>query len=128
MEIAIRSTNPTAALREATREIVRSGQASLAADVAKRAIARSFASDDREQAFRRAVFGETTSYLVSRDLPGHVGTDGRNHTVAEGLAFKERLRERVEASVGQVAASGRGQEAWVTFVSNAVQRLAGSTA
>jgi hypothetical protein len=127
LEIALASGSPAAAVRDTAREIARTGQSSIAADIAKRAVVRSFGADDRRQAFVAAVFGEATSYLVSRDLPDHIGDAGRNRTVGEGVAFKEGLRARAERAVRELPApaAARQGDAWPRFVGEAVRALAG---
>ena len=103
LEIAVESANPGTALTSAAREIARTRQSSLAAELAKRAIVQSFAAIDRaQQAFAESMFVETTDYLVARDLPEYVGESGRNQTVGEAIEFKNRVRE----TVAEVVRSG----------------------
>jgi hypothetical protein len=72
------------------------------------------------------LFSEASNYLVSRDLPGFVGSNGRAQTVGQAVELKAAVRSRVEAVVEEVPRppTGAGQE-WSAYVSAVVQRLAG---
>jgi hypothetical protein len=130
LDIALASNSSSAALRQATFEIVRSRQASIAADIAKRAVVRSFAEPgDRAAAFAAALFGEASNYLVSRDLSGFIGADARNRTVGEAAAFRDAVRSRVEAVVRStpLPADASRTNRWGAFVDAVVGRLRGAT-
>ncbi len=130
LAIAMGSDSPAAALRQATLEIVRSRQASIAADIAKRAIVRSFDEPgEQAAAFAAALFGEASNYLVSRDLPGHIGPDTRNRTVGEAAAFGDAVRSRVEQVVRSIPLPQEAArpETWRGYVAAAAGRLRGAS-
>ena len=119
------------ALSSVTREISRSHQSSVAADVAKRALVQGFSlSDDPRHGFAQALFSEVTNYLVSRDLSGHVGETFRNQRVSEAMEFKQRIRgqvrEQVARLINEQGLPSRGdRQAWERFVDSAVTMLSG---
>lgn len=126
LDLAAESSSATEALSLVTREIIRSRSSSLATDIAKRAIVQSFLAADRIRGFTESLFGEATSYLVSRDLAGYVGSMGRNKTVADAIVFKEAVRAQVVQVVreGVPPSVGGGEEAWRQFVTLTIERLA----
>jgi hypothetical protein len=83
--------------RKSSFIIVEAKQASLAADIARRAAMQSVGASNPFKAYSEHLFSEATSYLVARDLPGHVGT-GRAKNVAESLDFAGQVA-RYAASV-----------------------------
>jgi hypothetical protein len=93
--IALNAPSREEALFSAGREVALSGQASLAADLAQRAVVLSFRpGEDRASAFVQSLFSEARSYLVSRDLSGYVGMSERLHTVSDAIAFKNEIRQQ----------------------------------
>lgn len=123
--IAVTASSRDEAIRQATMAIAFSGQASLAADIAQRAVVQCFrAPEDRAGAFTRALFAEAGNYLVSRDLPGYVGPEGRAHTVSEAIHFKSEIKSQIAARVAEVPrpaeVAGRG---WQDYVSRVVDLL-----
>jgi hypothetical protein len=127
--IASSSSSPQEASREALRAVARSRQASLAADIARRAVAQAASSTgapDTEAAGRyvERVFAEATNYLMSRDLPGYVRTDTRLQTVADSLAFKENLMTETARAVQRVGLpQSFGPSEWSAFVRAVVAEL-----
>jgi hypothetical protein len=102
-----------------------SGQSSLAADIAQRAIVQSFKSPgDRVGAFTKALFAEAGNYLVSRDLPGFVGPAGRARNVSEALQFKNEIRSQIARRVAEVPRPAQFAEAgWKDYVGRVVSQL-----
>src|SRR5581483_37571 len=127
--IAAGSADPQSAVIEANREIVRARGSSIATDLAKRAIVKSFGFDDRSLGFIASLFREVSSYLVARDVPGYVGPQFRNRTAADIVHFKERLADHVTRVVTSAAAPPASPDvpAWDTFVGQMCDRLAGRT-
>jgi hypothetical protein len=127
--IALTASSREEAVHAVRREIALSGQASLAADIAQRAVAQSFRSgEDRASAFAQSLFAEAGNYFISRDLPGYVGINGRAQTVSESIAFKRQLREQIVGTVRTIPTSGNvasQPSAWKDYVSNVVNHLAG---
>lgn len=129
LRIAERANSREQAVQEARRTVALSGQTSLAADIAQRAVTQSFAKpQDRTAAFAESLFAEAGNYLVSRDLPGYVGPEGRTKTVSEAIRFKNTIRERTAAVVNEVPRpTGLSSNAslWRTFVNDVMDRLTG---
>lgn len=128
--IALNAASRDDAVHTANREIALSGQASLAADIAQRAVARSFHNgEDRALAFVQALFAEASSYLVSRDFPGYVGISERARNVSEAITFKNQVQEQVAAIVRTVPRPEHLAEltsnTWQDYVGNVVNQLTG---
>jgi hypothetical protein len=127
--IALNARSREEALSSASREIALSGQASLAADIAQRAVVQSFRpGEERASAFVQSLFSEAGNYLVSRDLPGYVGVSERLHTVSDVIAFKNEIRQQIIDTVRTVptpAGVARQPSSWQAFVTSIVTRLAG---
>lgn len=127
LRIAQQSNTSDEAVRNVRREIALSEEASLAADIAQRAVYQSFSvGGDRTDAFVRSLFGEAGNYLVSRDIPGFVGL-GRAQNVSDVIEFKNSIRREIERTIGEVG-KPRGKitdaDTWRLFVSNVVTHLA----
>ena len=129
LRIAERSTSREQAVLEARRAIALSGQTSLAADIAQRAVVQTFAKpQDRTSAFTESLFAEAGNYLVSRDLPGHIGPKGRANTISQAIGLKNAVQERIAAVVSETprpTGLSSSSALWRTFVNNVVTRLTG---
>jgi hypothetical protein len=129
LAIALSTPSRQEALQRASREVALSGQASLAADIAQRAVAQSFRpGEDRAGAFVQSLFAEAGNYLVSRDLPGYVGVSERLHTVSDAIGFKNEIRQQIIDTVRTVptpASLATQPSAWEEHVANVVTRLMG---
>lgn len=127
LKIALTAPSREEAAISASRAVASSGQASLAADIAQRAVVQSFRSPgDRATAFATALFAEAGNYLVSRDLPGYVGAGGRARTVSESIAFKSQIREQIASHVSAVPRPSRlTGDAWPGYVGDVVRHLKG---
>jgi hypothetical protein len=128
--ITINAASREDAINTVSREIALSGQASLAADIAQRAVTRSFRDgEDRALSFVQALFGEASNYLVSRDLPGYVGMGDRVRTVSEAMAFKSQVQEQIVDIVRSVPPSAQIVERplamWENYVNSVVNQLTG---
>jgi hypothetical protein len=123
-QIAVQASSPLEAATAVRTEIARSKEASLAADIAHRAAVQCVTHENRAQAYGEHLFAEACNYLLSRDLPGFVGTAYRNHTVGDTLAFKASVLESTMRAVQE-----RGHpdfstdERWRTYVEGVVSRL-----
>jgi len=128
-DIAVHGDDPVTAVRSATREIVRTRQSSIAADIAKHAVLRSVGATNRAETFVGTLFSEASNYLVSRDLSSYVGPTFRNQTVAQAIQFKKELSGRVAEVVRQAAPvpSTRDPQAWQAYVHRVAVELAGRT-
>jgi hypothetical protein len=129
LTIALGAASREEALYSASREVARSGQASLAADIAQRAMAQSFRSgEDRTSTFVQSLFAEAGNYLVSRDLPGYVGVGERLHTISDAIAFKNEVRQQIIETVRSVptpAGIVSQPSVWTDYVARVVSRLTG---
>ena len=126
-DIAINARTPGEAARLASRAIAESKQTSLVADIALRAAVQSAASTTKAQAYSERLFAEASNYLLSRDLPGFVGT-GRNSTVAESVRFKASVLHAASEAVRQVGIPKTSTPgAWQKHAADVVNRLRGKT-
>lgn len=128
LRIAVDSASREEAIQKANLVVAFSGQASLAADIAQRAVVQSFrTSEDRAGAFTAALFAEAGNYLVSRDLPGYVGHDGRARNVSEAIRFKGEIKRQIAARVAEVPRPpdmvSHGWEGYVSRVVNQLKRV-----
>lgn len=123
-QIAVDASSPLEASTAVRREISRSKEASLAADIAHRAAVQCVTSENRVQAYGERLFAEACNYLLSRDLPGFVGGAHRNQTVGDTLAFKMSV---LDSTVRVVQERGRPDfstnEKWRTYVEGVVDGL-----
>lgn len=128
LQLTIETSSSEDAVREAGKEIALSGQASLAADIAQRAIVQSYRQPQAlSNGFVKSLFSEAVNYLVSRDLSGYVGNSERIRNVTDSIDFKKQTREQVESIVDTVhlpEGVERDADKWQTYVSKVVSRLA----
>src|SRR5262245_14720257 len=82
-EIAISGGSAVDVATAINRELSQSREPSLAAEIARRAAIQCVGAKDRAQTYNERLFAEASNYLVSRDLPGFVGTIGRNQNVTD---------------------------------------------
>lgn len=125
--VSLNST-PTEAFASVRRHVAESGHSTLAADIAQRAVFGAFNGPDRpEKSFAVALFKEASNYLISRDLPGHLGASARTATVSDAIRLKRDLCATVESVAGgvhQPANALHGDEAaWHRYVNQVVKRL-----
>lgn len=126
-DLAVRAESPADAARSTALTISQSKQSSLATDIARRAAIQCVGASDRFSAYSERIFAEATAYLVSRDLPGFVGS-GRTKTVADSIEFKAAVAGHVAdvaRSVPRPATPDAG--AWARYVDNVVKRLRGAS-
>jgi hypothetical protein len=125
-DIVLEGGNAAQIAMATTREIAGSRQASLAVDIARRAALQSASAENRAQAFSERIFAEASNYLLSRDLPGYVGSVGRNQTVADSHQFKRAVLNAAAESVRQISPpSSNSPEDWQTHISTVVDVLRG---
>jgi hypothetical protein len=123
--IASDSPNRESAVDAVARHIASLGKASLGLVMAQRAVAQSYGQADSVAAFASALFSEAGNYLVSRDLPGFVGTEGRAKTTSESMALKAQLRERIAERASEIKPPRRAAlvDSWSDYVASVVQHL-----
>jgi hypothetical protein len=106
-----------------------SGVASLATDIAQRAAVSCFAAPgDRVGAFVQSLVGEATNYLVSRDLPGHIGRSSRLGTVPDAMSFKAQVLDHARQtaqSVPRPPGVEVSPASWKSYITTVVGRLEG---
>jgi hypothetical protein len=117
------------AIARVRQTLAMSGVASLATDIAQRAAVSCFAAPgDRVGAFVQSLVGEATNYLVSRDLPGHVGRSNRIATVSDAMSFKAQVLDHAR-QMAQSVLRPPGVEAspssWKSYITTVVGRLEG---
>jgi hypothetical protein len=121
-----RTTSPAEASREISRFVSDNKVASLAADIARRAAMQSAGKENAQAVFRERLFAEATSYLVSRDIPGHVSPTGRLQTISDVRAFKAQMMDAAMTAVRNAPqpTSSQGDEwsRYVTFVVGNMRR------
>ena len=102
--LALASSAPDrkSAVDVVARHIASLGRSSLGLVIAQRAIAQSYGQADTVASFATSLFAEAGNYLVSRDLPGFVGTNGRAKTASEAIALKAEIRDRVATRVAEI--------------------------
>ncbi len=129
LRIAINSNSREEAAMLSSREIAFSGQASLAADIAQRAVVKAFrGEEDRVIAFTKSLFSEAGNYFVSRDLPGYIGDSGRARNISESISLKNDICEQIARTVSTVPrpdAISSDAAIWRSYVNDVVNRLAG---
>jgi hypothetical protein len=110
--------------RKTAFELAQSKQSSLGTELSRRAAIQCLHARDRVGGFAAGVFAEATAYLVSRDLPGFVGS-GRARTVADSLEFKAALINHVAGVARSVEAprSLDDPSGWKRHVEVIIDRL-----
>lgn len=123
-DIALQGATPVQVAAAVNREIARSRQTSLGVEIARRAALQCLAAENRAQAFTERVFAEASNYLVSRDLPGFVGQDFRNRTVADSFQFKQSVSDaaaRTARETGEPRSATA--KAWREYTGAVIERL-----
>lgn len=101
---------------------------SLAVEFARRSLVRATSSEGGAISFGADLFAETASYLVSRDLPSYVGSQGRITSSSEAIELKRAIRELSRTAATTVANTFSGEqltteEGWRAFVSATAKAL-----
>jgi hypothetical protein len=124
-QLAARAKNSLELSRAAAIEIVRTKSSSLASDIARRAAIQCMAAPDRVAAYHQRLFAEATSYLISRDFAGFVGS-GRVRAVNESLEFKTAVANHVAGVVSEIGKpSSLAARGWEKHVQNVITALQG---
>jgi hypothetical protein len=122
--VAATATSPMEASSEVGRLIVDQNAASLAADIARRAVMQSAGRENAQALVVERLFAEATNYLVSRDIPGHIRPGGRLETVADARAFKQDAMSTTADAVRRAAPPPSFEgDAWSRFVSTVVRSI-----
>ena len=111
--------------RKSAYVIAHSKESSLASDIARRAAIQSVVAPNPIGSFAERVFAEATAYLVSRDLPGFVGT-GRAKNVADSLELKSAIVNRASEVARSVPVpKSLNAESWSHHVVTVLTTLSG---
>jgi hypothetical protein len=127
---ATTAQSASAAQAAVRRQIIETGSNSLAAEIAQRALVRSFASPlAKTDAFVSLLFSEASNYLVARDLPGHVGRSNRTASVSSARALKRGICDLVATRAKTAAGAftkGMSNAQWRSEVVSLLTKLSGS--
>ena len=130
LEVVQTSRSSIEAAQKVRRLLALSGQASLAGEIAQRAVIIAHEiKGDRTNSFVRSLFSEASNYLVSRDLPGLVGLSARVRTVQNATALKSSIVNEVSSNVDAVPKpTGKlsNPKTWQKFVNIVVDHLSGT--
>lgn len=109
--------------RKSAFAVAQSKQASLAADLARRAAIQSVGAANPLRAYSERLFSEATSYLVARDLPGYVGI-GRAKNVAQSVEFAAQVAKHVADVARSIETPSQiTTQSWATHVRTVVDSL-----
>jgi hypothetical protein len=129
LEIVQNSRSAIETAQKVKRLLALSGQTSLAGEIAQRAAVIAHQSrENRTNAFVKSLFSEASNYLVSRDLPGFVGTADKVRTVQTATALKTSIVREVSTNVSSVPKpSGKltSPRNWQKFVNTVIDHLSG---
>ena len=121
VSVAARSISPADASRAVGDYIADNLGASLAADIATRAVIQSAGRPDAQSFFVQRLFAEATDYLVSRDLPGHISPGSRLGSISAARAFKQDMMRTTASTVQQTPLPSSFEDSqWTTFVNTVV--------
>ena len=126
--LALGSESASSVAASARKAIAESKQTSLMADIAFRAAVQAATAPDRAQAYSERVFAEASNYLISRDLPGYVGSVGRSSTIADSLQFKSSVLRAATDAVKQTGVpSTLTAGAWRKHTAAVIDKLRGQS-
>jgi hypothetical protein len=104
-------------------------RANLTTELAQRAAVRMFETTNHTTGFVAALFEEATNYLVSRDLPGLVGTSPLLETVVSArrrkVAIRQSVRRTAEKAIERATAPKTPPE-WKALVREICEKIRGS--
>ncbi len=122
-ELASQAKSGADLARKSAFVIAESKQASLAADIARRAAIQSVGAASPLKTYSERLFSEATSYLVARDLPGYVGS-GRVENVAQSLQFAAQVAQHVVDVARSIDLPRHiDAQSWASHVRNVVDSL-----
>jgi hypothetical protein len=124
-QLAQRSTDASAAVREYDSMSQRAGRVGFAIELGKRALARSVANRSSSSGFATELFSEATAYYASRDLASLVASRGRIETTSAAIDLKKQLREITREKIRALGSPKTDPRGWGHFVQEAVSVLRG---
>lgn len=131
LRITLASSTRTEAVRNVARMVASSDESSLAAEIARRAAARSFSgAGSSVGAFAKAVFADAGDYLASRDLPGFVGINEKLLKVSDLMSLKKDIRDHIAEMVEDVELPEEANivEGWSEYAGRVINTLKGLAA
>ena len=130
-QAVVTATSSQQAVAAMRRQLALSGETSIAGEIAQRAAVTGFQpTGDRLTAFAAQLFSEASNYLVSRDLPGFVGSSPRVPNVSAAATLKAEVCRRVAGVVRSVPCppdATTSAPTWRAYVGAVVQALSGGT-
>lgn len=120
------SGSPEVTTEEVARICAATDEASIATDLARRAAVHAASQEQRQAGFIVALFDEATNYLVSRDLPGLIGSAERLASITQGRLRKSQAREITRGVTSEVVAEvgiPDNPRGWRALVSAVAHRL-----
>jgi hypothetical protein len=123
-DLVTRATSPAEAFDQASVHISDRKVASVASDIAKRAVIQSAGTDNPRDFFFQRLFAEATNYLVSRDLPGYVKIDGKFGSISDARRFTQEMMNTAMDAVRRTPspASLQGED-WDLYVRSVVSTI-----
>jgi hypothetical protein len=124
--LAESASSPAQAYDEATRFVSDNKVASLASDLATRAVLQCAGRPDAPAHYRERLFAEATNYLVSRDLPGYVSPGSKLANVADARRFVQDITSAATAAVRNTPPPATADRAeWPRYVARVIRAMRG---
>lgn len=124
--LAERAVSPAQAYQDAARYVSDNKVASLASDIATRAVVQSAGRPDAQAVYRERLFAEATNYLVSRDLPGYVSPGSKLANVADARRFTQDITSAAAAAVRNTPPPATMEgTAWPSYVATVIRSMRG---
>jgi len=123
--IASKTNNLSEAIGLATKYIITNKCNSILAEIAKRALIKSFIRGGKGETFKEQVFAETANYYISRDLSGFLNKSYRNKTIKDMIAFKNELIQITQRKAKNEDSTINTHDDWDNYVSRLIFSLRG---
>jgi hypothetical protein len=122
--IADSAASPSEAFQEANRFVADNKVASLASEIAKRAVIQSAGTELPQQRFLERLFAEATNYLVARDLPGHITPGSRLQNISDARRFSQSMMDTAIDAVRRTQPpTSTDDNGWSTYVQSVIQTI-----
>ncbi len=118
------SKNTNEALHNATSEIIKSKKNSIISEIAKRALVKSFLTENQGKTFKKMIFSETADYFVSRDLSGYINDRYRLKNINHAINFKNEVKERTIKKMPDNIEIAKYKD-WADYIKNTISVLRG---
>lgn len=117
------STNFQEALAKFNDVVFKRKNNSIAAELAKRSIPIAFQGQNPTNDWVNRFFSEVTSYVISRDLSGFVGSNYRNKNVADLNSFKNRINTNLTKVLESKNINIKSKKGWMNYVDDTISKL-----